>query len=264
MPKAEQYFNKRAPTYDTDSELFYFRVYDTITWKYTEPYIPKNSDALILDAAGGTGKWAIPIARHGPKVILMDISDEMLNVARKKIVEQGLQGRITLKKGDIQKLGFLNETFDMVFCDHALCYVQEHEVLIRELVRVLKTNRPIIISAQNRYVLSLSLISRDIDFASKVLFGKTPFLLRNFLEVYTLSPDEFRRLLKQSGVRIEKIIGKGITMPLGITPEKFWTKHYKSELLEKVLTIELNLCNKPDALALAGHLQAVGYKTENK
>lgn len=53
-------------------------------------------------------------------------------------------------------------------------------------------------------------------------------------------------------------------MPLGITPEKFWTRHYKSELLEKVLAIELNLCNKPDALALAGHLQAVGYKTEIK
>lgn len=176
-------------------------------------------------------------------------------------MEQGLEGRITVKKGDIRKLGFLNETFDMVFCDHALCYVQEPEVVIRELVRVLKTNRPIIISAQNRYVLSLSLISKDIDFASKVLFGETPFLLRNFLEVYTLSPDEFRRLLEQSGVRIEKIIGKGITMPLGITPEKFWTKDYKSELLEKVLAIELNLCNKPDAPALAGHLQAVGYKT---
>lgn len=84
MPKAEEYFNKRAPTYDADSELFYFRVYDTITWRYTEPYIPKNSDALILDAAGGTGKWSIPIARHGPKVILVDTSDKMLNVARKK------------------------------------------------------------------------------------------------------------------------------------------------------------------------------------
>lgn len=208
MPKVKEHFNKRAPTYDSDSELFYFKIYDAITWQYTEPYIPKNSDALILDAAGGTGKWSIPIARHGPKVILMDISDEMLHVARKKIVGQGLQGQITIKKGDIRKLGFLNETFDMVFCDHALCYVQEHGVAIKELVRVLKMDCPIIISAQNRYVLSLSLISRDIDFASKVLFGETPFLLRNFLEVYTLSQRSLDVYLNKVEFELKRQLGR--------------------------------------------------------
>jgi len=257
--EVKKYYDEKAPTYDAQSELFYFRVYDTVTWRYAEPYVPKDSEAHVLDAAGGTGKWTIPIAKCGPKVVLVDISDEMLEVARKKIIEQGLQGRITVRKGDVRKLDFPDDTFDMVFCDHALCFIQEQKEVIKELVRVLKTNHPLIISGQNRYVLSLSLM-QDTDFAFKVLSNEAQFQMRGLLKVYTLSPDEFRFLLEDSGVRIEKIIGKVVTMPLTIPVQQIYTKDYKSEFLEKILKIEFALCDKPDALALAGHLQAIGYK----
>jgi len=147
----------------------------------------------------------------------------------------------------------------MVFCDHALCFIREQKEAIRELVRVLKTNNPLIISGQNRYVLSLSLI-QDTDFAFTVLSNEAQFSMRGLLKVYALSPDEFRLLLEENGVKIEKTIGKGVTMPLTMPAEEFYTKDYKPEFLEKVLKIEFALCDKPDALALAGHLQAVGYK----
>jgi ubiquinone/menaquinone biosynthesis C-methylase UbiE len=85
MCDVKKYYDEKAPTYDDYSNQLYFRVYDAVTWKITEPYIPKNHGALVLDAAGGTGKWSIPIAKCGPKVILTDISDGMLNIARSKI-----------------------------------------------------------------------------------------------------------------------------------------------------------------------------------
>jgi len=257
--EVKKYYNEKAPTYDAQSELFYFRVYDAVTWRYTEPYVPKNSEAQVLDAAGGTGKWTIPIAKCGPKVVLVDISDEMLEVARRKITEQALQGQITALKGDVRKLDFPDETFDMVFCDHALCFIKEQKEVIKELVRVLKTNHPIIISGQNRYILSLSLM-QDIDFATKVLSNETQFLMGSRLKVYTLSPDEFKHLLEENAVEIEKIIGKGVTMPLIFPLQRPYPKVDAPEFLEKVLQIEFALCDRPDALALAGHLQAVGYK----
>lgn len=257
--EVKKYYNEKAPTYDAQSELFYFRVYDAVTWRYTEPYVPKNSKAKVLDAAGGTGKWAIPISKCGPRVVLVDISDEMLETARKKILEQNLQSQVTVQKGNVKKLDFPDETFDMVFCDHALCFIREQKEVIKELVRVLRTNHPLIISGQNRYVLTLSLM-QDVDFAFKVLSNEEQFLMRGLLQVYALSPDEFRLLLENNGVRIEKIIGKVITMPLAIPVEKTYTKDYTQEFLEKVLKIELALCDKPDVLALAGHFQAVGYK----
>ena len=46
---------------------------------------------VVLDAGGGTGKWTIPIVEKGLKVVLYDISREMLNVARRKIVGKNLE-----------------------------------------------------------------------------------------------------------------------------------------------------------------------------
>lgn len=260
MTDVKKYYDEKASTYDDYSNQLYFRVYDTVTWKLTEPYIPKDSKALVLDAAGGTGKWSIPIAKLGPKVVLTDISDGMLNVARSKIAKEDLQDRIEVKKGDIRKLDFEDETFDLVFCDHALCFVKEQEKAVRELIRVLKKNYPLIISSQNRYVLSLLLVPENIDLAYAVLLNETQFIMRKALKIYTLSPDEFRQMLDKNGIRIEKIVGKVYTMPLALSIKKWSSERYSEELVKKMLKIESDLINKPDTVPLGAHIQAIGYK----
>ena len=52
-------YDKKAETYHKDLEKNFFKVYDIITWKYLEPYLPENGDAVVLDAGGGTGRWHI-------------------------------------------------------------------------------------------------------------------------------------------------------------------------------------------------------------
>lgn len=256
----KKYYDEKSVDYDADNELLYFKVYDAVTWKYTKPHVPKDSGALVLDAAGGTGKWSIPIAKCGPKVVLTDLSSGMLNVAREKIKKAGLEKRVDVRKGDVCGLDFEDETFDMVFMDHALCFIREQGQVVSELVRVLKRNCPLVISGQNRYVLSLSLLKDDADLSLKILLNEVQFGMRGLLKVYPLSPEEFGLLLQKNGVGVEKIIGKGVTMPMALPQEKFWTKNYSKDFFDKVLRIELNLCEKPDALALAGHFQAIGYK----
>lgn len=258
----KKYYDEKSVSYDTDNELLYFKVYDAVTWKYTEPYVPKDSDALVLDAAGGTGKWSIPIAKCGPKVVLTDLSDGMLDVAREKIKEAGLEKRVDIRKGDVRELDFEDEAFDMVFIDHALCFIREQGQVVSELARVLKRNCPLVISGQNRYVLSLSLLQDNADLSLKVLRDEAQFEMRRLLKVYPLSPDQFRLLLEKNGVKVDKIIGKGVTMPMALPQERFWTKDYSKDFFDRVLKIELNFCERPDALALAGHLQAIGYKRE--
>ena len=71
-----------------------------------EPYVPTNSDAVVLDAGGGTARWATRMAEKGCKVVLMDHSEKMLNAAAEKVRVKGLQHRITLEKGDITETGY--------------------------------------------------------------------------------------------------------------------------------------------------------------
>ena len=256
----KKYYDGKSQTYDAYSRQFWSKVYDAVTWKITEPYVPKSPDALVFDAAGGTGKWTIPIAKCGPRVVLGDLSEGMLNVAKQKIIEEDLQGRVELKECDLRNLDFQDETFDFVFCEHALGFIKEQEKVIKELVRVLKRNHPLIVTGQNRYVSCISLVSEDADYAYDVLTGEKPFLMRNSLDVHTLSPEELKLMLESNGVRIEKIVGKLFTIPLGLSERKTVAEDYTREALETITKIELELSGKPDSTCLGSHLQAIGFK----
>lgn len=258
---AKQYYDDASIDYDVGQDQLFFKIYDSITWKYTEPYIPKSKNALVLDAAGGTGKWSIPIARKGPKVVLLDLSNGMIEVARKKIVSAALGERVETRVGNVSDLDFDDETFDMVFCDHALGFFDDASVAVAELARVLKRNATIIISAQNQYPLALSLFNNHIDTGINILERKQPFLMRGKVPVYTMSPDQFRSTLEESSIKLSKIIGKGLVLtPLVLPMQTLYMEKYDEEYYQKILKVELELCERPDALALAGHLQAIGTK----
>jgi len=197
----------------------------------------------------------------------MDISDGMLEVAAKKIEEAGLQNEITVKKGDTARTDNTDETFDMILCEHALFLFKEPDILLSELRRILKKSARLIISAQNRYVQSLSSLSGkpsadNVERAFKVLASEEHECMTEdgTVKIYTWTPDEFRAMLERNGFHIEKIVGKVITMPLRIRKETFLQKEYPEDLFDKILQFELALCEKPDALALAGHLQAIARK----
>jgi ubiquinone/menaquinone biosynthesis C-methylase UbiE len=259
--EVKEYYDKKSANYDDYSKQLWSKVYDAITWNLTKPYVPKNSEALVFDAAGGTGKWSIPIAKCGPKVILGDISEGMLHVAKDKINREGLQQSVEIKECDLLKLDFEDQTFDLVFCEHALCFAREQDTVIRELVRVLKKGCPLIISGANRYVLSLSTLKTgNANYACKVLSKETQFIMHNRLRVYALSPDEFRQLLEKNEIRVEKLVGKLFTMPLAISRKQMTSEKCSEEFYQQLLNIELELSSRSDAIALGGHFQAVGYK----
>jgi len=266
----EQYYNEKSTGYDNATDIMYFKIYDAITWKYTEPYIPSKPHALVLDAGGGTGRWALRIAKQGCRVILLDISDGMLNIAKEKVAKEGLQHSVTIRKGDIRKLDYSDETFDMILCEHALFLLEEPGATITEFARVLKKGAPAIISAQNLYVqLLMHLPSKEIPEPENLDEVLDILLRRKYdsmakdgrVKIYTWTPDEFRNLLERNGFSVQKIIGKGVTMPLRITEKLYMKKECSEDLLNKILQFELALCEKPDALALAGHLQAIAFKS---
>ena len=267
MEEIEAYYDKKSKSYDSVFDTLYFRVYDAITWRYLEPYVPADSDSVVLDAEGGAARWAIRMAEKGCKVVLLDSSQEMLNAAARKIEAKGLQHRITLRKDDIADTGYGYETFDLVLCEHALFLFKEPDVAIQELKRVLKKNGALVVSAQNRYVQALSSLAGkprvdNVERAFKVLVNQEHECMTKDgkVKIYTWTPEEFREMLERNGLRVEKMVGKVTTMPLRVRQEFFMEKKHPKELFNQLLQFELALCEKPDALALAGHLQATAFK----
>lgn len=130
----EAYYDEKSPDYDSGFGILYFRVYDTITWRYLEPYVPTSPEALVLDAGGGTGRWSIQMAKRGCKVILLDISEGMLKIAKKTVEKERLQHRISIEKGDVRKLEYLDEAFDMILCEHTLFLLDAPDVSLKEFL----------------------------------------------------------------------------------------------------------------------------------
>ncbi len=62
----------------------------------------------ILELACGTGRALLPLAREGYRITGVDVSPAMLDVARRRVAEEGLDGRVTLVEGDMSDLPALH------------------------------------------------------------------------------------------------------------------------------------------------------------
>ena len=96
---------------------------------------PSTGDLKILDCATGTGDLALEFQKQlGPKVeiIGVDFSEEMLKEARKKTKD------IQFLLADIQKLPFLDNTFDTCSIAYGLRNVEDLKKTLSEMTRVLK------------------------------------------------------------------------------------------------------------------------------
>ncbi|OON66973.1 class I SAM-dependent methyltransferase [Hymenobacter sp. CRA2] len=94
---------------------------------------------LVLDVAAGTGEPGLSIAtlaRDG-KVILTDLSENMLAVARDKAAARGIRNYETVAC-DVCALPFADELFDAVSCRFGFMFFPDMRLAAREMLRVLK------------------------------------------------------------------------------------------------------------------------------
>ena len=77
---------------------------------------PTDED-VVLDIAAGTGEPGLTIATMlmGGKVIITDLSDDMLEIARENAIERGITN-IETCACDVCELPFADNTFDAISC----------------------------------------------------------------------------------------------------------------------------------------------------
>lgn len=95
----------------------------------------------VLDAGGGTGITAIKagnIVGEKGKVVILDMSENMLGQARKKIKKKGIMERFVLKVGDIYEIPYPDLTFDKVLSTYSTCPLDDPLKAVKEMLRVLK------------------------------------------------------------------------------------------------------------------------------
>jgi SAM-dependent methyltransferase len=107
------------------------------------------ADAQWLDAGCGPAFHSIRLARHGYRVKGLDLSEQVLETARRNITEAGLSDRIEVSAGNLLELPLGDRDVGYILCWGVLMHVPDIEAAVGELARVLRPGGKIMISENN-------------------------------------------------------------------------------------------------------------------
>ena len=150
--KIEGMFDNIAKDYDSLNHIMSLSI-DKI-WR--RKAIKKIKDAgeapRVLDVACGTGDFSMAIAKAVKKgeVIGVDISKEMLEVMRQKVLKDKLESMISQEVGDGEALRFPEGSFDRVVNAFGIRKFENREKGLREALRVLKPGGRLVILELSR------------------------------------------------------------------------------------------------------------------
>ena len=138
-------FNNIARKYDLLNRMLSFGI-DSYWRKAAIRELQIHRPKTILDIACGTGDFSFAALRLYPERITgIDISEEMLEIGRKKCVENNLAHVITFQQGDAESLQFPDHHYDAVIVAFGVRNFENLQAGLQEMHRVLKGGAPICI-----------------------------------------------------------------------------------------------------------------------
>lgn len=185
------YYEAEAEKYDAMRfSCLCRKLVDTI-YKETVYHFIRDADH-ILDAGTGTGRFAKYFAENGKTVLGLDSSEAMLEETRRKFAESGIDKKITLFQGDIEKIPLEDNTVDAVTCIHVLVHFENPDKAIAELARVLKPGGHLVFELANNY------LAKSYNRAWAFLSGKKHY---SFTDYYR-SQREMEAILEKHNISV--------------------------------------------------------------
>lgn len=141
----KEIFDDIAPKYDLLNHCLSLNI-DKIWRRKAMKCIGESEKGMLLDVACGTGDFSIAAYKAGVRQVTgIDISENMVEVGRRKIDALGLTSRIVLQSGDSEKMDFEDERFDVVTVAFGVRNFEHLELGLKEMLRVVKKGGKVII-----------------------------------------------------------------------------------------------------------------------
>lgn len=180
-----------------------------MTMKKLEKYLPETG--TILDLGGATGVYTFPLAKKGYKMYLADLSETLIDQARKR-AEQEISNNViscdVVNAIDLSK--YNNEQFDVVLLFGPLYHLldeQERITCVKEINRVLKKSGLVFVSFIPYLSGSIAIVDRYFRHPEQVnienlkeVFSSGRFYnidSRGFQEGYYPTSDEIEKLFRE-------------------------------------------------------------------
>lgn len=107
-------FDNPASNYDQVTSNLSHYIIETTDRRNLEHSLKGVMFDRTLDAGGGTGKWIPFLNKYSIQIVLFDISNKSLDIARDKYGDR--YGNIEFICGNLESTDFDSEYFDFIFC----------------------------------------------------------------------------------------------------------------------------------------------------
>ncbi len=178
---------------------------------------PHGAGLDVLDAGGGTGGFAVPLARAGHRVTVVDPSPDSLAALQRRAAEAGLAERVAGLQGDLDDLPDLvaPASADLLLCHSVLEVVDDPAEALARAAGVLRPGGRLSLLVANRFavVLARAMAGRP-DEAARVLtdpdgrWGPADGLRRRF------TADGLSVLVAGAGLVVEQVHGVRVVADL--------------------------------------------------
>lgn len=217
------------------------------------------TDRKLLDVGCGTGNTAIPLSEHGFEVTAVDLSDEMLIVAKEKSDAKGVN--IRYFQQDMKELGGLGY-FDVVIslCDsiNYLSNEDEVETTFRRIYNHLNNNGIFVFDVHSIYKINEIFTGNTFaDSGEEVAYiwecfrgdwdysveHELSFFIKNSADLYerfdelhkqrTYPIKFYKQALERAGFRLEQVTGDFSVDTLAEDSQRWFFVAKKEALLKK-------------------------------
>ena len=191
----------------------------------------------VLDAGGGTGSYALPLAEQGHQVCLLDFSAQMLAIARQKVeqLDPSLLEWMDFCHAPVEEIPrlFHPEHFDLILCHTLLEYVSEPWKVLRSLNTVLRRGGLISLLFASPYAdpLRWALTRGDLEKARLALCEPVSSADLFGLPRRTFTAEVVQEVMNQAGVEVVAEYGIRIFADY-LAAEKLADPEFFSLLLE--------------------------------
>jgi S-adenosylmethionine-dependent methyltransferase len=257
-----------TPSTQFDNNIEQWRKEQTYPWqklKYRQTaenlakHLPKGQ-LRILDAGGGNGFDSLPFALQGHQVDLVDYSAAMLDDARKRIMEAGVEALVRLHHAELHEIDqlFLSATFDLVLCHNVLQYVNDVPALLRRLLATLKPGGLVSLISLNRFsrVYMAAFLRQDLTEALQQIDARTAHAVVFDTPLTNYSAQELCTMVADCQCRVEQDYGL-----LCITG--YWGDNERKHdlaIYAQLEQLELALSDKHPYKLLASYYQVIATK----
>ena len=220
---------------------------------------PEGASLRVLDAGGGTGGFAVPLAELGHSVTVVDPSPDSLAALDRRAAESGTSGQVRAVQGDVAGLADIVDTgsVDLVLCHSVLEVVDDPSAALEAVAAVLRPGGMASILAANRVAAVLARVAAGrLAEAHRLLddpsgwAGEGDPLARRF------TVDELSSLVAGAGLRA--LLVHGVRVFADVVPSA--SVDGDPDASAELLALEHAAAERPDYIALAAALHVLAAR----